>query len=388
MRIGHFAHEIWAPGGIASFIRRLGDSQQREGHTVTYYSYANQFVDDRGFIPVANLDELYSAAASHDILHVHQEVEDIRNVSVPVIRTMHENQSTCPSGSRFLRERGTPCDRRAGFLACSRGLLVDRCGSVKPGSLARYYRRYRADQHVLPLIHTHTVSEFLRLKMTEAGYPSDRIHTILHPAPESGHGRSSETPPPPEGLARFLFVGRVVPSKGLQWLLRAAAESKSQFEIDVAGDGYGLNDMRVLATRLGMEDRVTFHGWVDSAKVSELFARSRAVVFPSIWHEPAGLVTVEAAAHGRAVIASRVGGIPEYADEKFARLLAPYDVRALTDAMDELANDRALAARMGRAGQEIVSSGYTMAGFLERMIRLYDLAILDYRSKRVNHDDN
>ena len=381
MRIGHFAHEIWAPGGIASFIRRLGDAQQRRGNSVSYFSYPSSFADEREHVTVANLDELYSEAHALDILHVHQEVAQIDTAPVPVLRSMHENQATCPSGSRYLRERGRPCDRHAGPLVCAWGLMVDRCGSIKPGSVATYYKRYRADQRVVPAIQTHTVSEFLRRKMIEAGYPSSRIHTLLHPAPEAHSATPPVSPPPEEGLARFLFVGRVVPSKGVQWLLHAAAMSRSQFEIDIAGDGYYLESTRELARKLGIADRVRFHGWVEPAGILELMSSCRAVVFPSLWHEPAGLVTVEAAARGRAVIASCVGGIPEYADPGFSRLIEPNNVQDLADTLDEFTRNRELATRMGERGPTLVNARFSPDVFLDRMDDLYQLTIRDYQSK-------
>ena len=64
---------------------------------------------------------------------------------------------------------------------------------------------------------------------------------------------------------------------------------------------------------------------------------ARAVVFPSVWHEPAGLITLEAAALGRPVIASAVGGIPEYATDAFALRVPPRDVDGLAHAMSQLA---------------------------------------------------
>lgn len=379
MRVGHFAPDLWAPGGIASFIRRVSDAQSERGIDVRYFSYPSSFSDARGYEEVADLDGLYRATADLDILHVHQEVDSLDGARVPILRSMHENQASCPTGSRFLRERGRPCDRLAGPLQCSWGLAVDRCGSVKPASLKRYLARYRADKAVLPLIRTHTVSEFLRANMIRAGYPGDRIQTILHPAPGHSGTHITEIEGPPDGPARFLFVGRVVPSKGVQWLLRAVQAARSNFEVDIAGDGHGLAAMKKLAGSLGITNRVRFHGWVDTAEVMRLIRQSRAVVFPSVWHEPAGLVTLEAAANARPVIASAVGGIPEYAAPEFARLLRPNDVGALAATMDEFADDRELAVRMGRRGFEIVQGHYPMDAFLRRLHDLYDKTIREYR---------
>lgn len=379
MRIAHFAPDIWSPGGISSYIRRVGDAQEKRGHNVRYLTFPSRFTDERPTETVQDTVALYSAVGDADVLHLHQDVPSLEGNTTPLLRTMHENQAACPSGSRYLRERRAPCSRRAGIVPCAWGLLVDRCGSVKPRSLRRYRQRYSSDRRVLPQIHTHTVSDFLRDRMVEAGYPGDRIHTLLHPIPEDV---DPDPDPPRDGLARFLFVGRVVPSKGLQWLLESVASSQSQFEIDVAGDGFQLEAMKKHASDLGIAGRVRFHGWQDRSVISGLLRDCRAVVFPSLWHEPAGLVTLEAAGAGRAVIASRVGGIPEYAHESFARLIEPYDIRGLAGALDVLATDVTLATRRGAAAGAFARAAGTMNEYLDKLEGLYRIAMQENTNER------
>ena len=116
---------------------------------------------------------------------------------------------------------------------------------------------------------------------------------------------------------------------------------------------------------------MTFHGWVDSSDVGTMMQRARAVVFPSVWHEPAGLVSLEAAAHGRAVVASRSGGIPEYARPTFSTLVEPRDVDGLAEAIGNLARNRALANDMGRRGHEIARDVFSMTEFASRVEAWY-----------------
>lgn len=370
---------IWAPGGIASYIRLISDAQRARGYYIRYLSLSDAEKDERGCVTVRTLEGLFEAAKDLDVLHVHQEVDGLLDCPTPVLRSMHENQASCPTGSRFLRERSRPCDRKAGLI-CLWGLAVDRCGSVKPESVRRYYERYRIDRRILPHIHTHTVSEFLRTNMIRAGYPGEMIHTLLHPAPVRETESADDLVPLAAGRPRFLFMGRVVPSKGVHWLLRSVAAGNGSYDVDIAGDGHVLDAMKELADSLGVADRVRFHGWLRGDALQVLLEQSRAVVFPSLWHEPAGLVTVEAAAAGRAVIASRVGGIPEYATREFARIVTPNDVRGLAEAMDELSANAALASRLGRQGREIVRRSFRMDDYLDNLEGLYQLAIRDTRA--------
>ena len=142
-----------------------------------------------------------------------------------------------------------------------------------------------------------------------------------------------------------------------------------------------MDSLQQQAHDLGIDQQVTFHGWCETAKVKDLILQSRAVVVPSIWHEPAGLVTLEAAAAGRAVIASRVGGIPEYADSSFARLVPPNDIPALADELTFFATTPARATEMGRAGLECARTTFSMRSFLNKMHGLYELAQEDTASR-------
>jgi glycosyltransferase involved in cell wall biosynthesis len=220
-------------------------------------------------------------------------------------------------------------------------------------------------------IPTYTVSNFLREQMIRAGCSPEHLHTIPSPAPPVDE---AFTPISKTGTPRFLYLGRLVPQKGLDWLLRAFAKVDPPAQLDIAGKGPQRNALETLADELGIRSRVYFHGWVESDRVSALMHNARSVVFPSVWHEPAGLVSLEAASHGRPLIASRVGGIPEYADESHAILVDVRDVEHLSDAITRLATDADCANRRGRNGRKVARSTFSMSQFLDRLDAFYENA--------------
>jgi glycosyltransferase involved in cell wall biosynthesis len=177
-------------------------------------------------------------------------------------------------------------------------------------------------------------------------------------------------------VPRFAFVGRIEPNKGVEWFLRAAARCDAPFRVDLAGTGsewYG-DFIRRRIDELGLSARVTVHGWLSEAEVQAVYQRARAVVVPSLWHEPAGLVTLEAGASGRAVIVSRVGGIPEYADSSFALMCDPGDVEAMANHLSSLTNDWDTARTMGEAGYDTMRRRFTLNEFLARVDDVYAVA--------------
>ncbi len=172
---------------------------------------------------------------------------------------------------------------------------------------------------------------------------------------------------PPTRKGPFLFVGRLVPYKGVGVLLEAVARVPDA-ELQIVGDGPRRFFLQQRARALGISGRVHFTGSVDHAALARLLREARALVLPSLdAGETFGLVQLEAMAAGCAVIASDLPtgvagvGVPE----QTALLTAPGDVAALAMALGRLQEDPDLAAKLGSAGRARYLARYRP----ERMIR-------------------
>lgn len=144
------------------------------------------------------------------------------------------------------------------------------------------------------------------------------------------------TPPPAGG--RVLAVGRLVPEKAFDVLIRAAA--KASVPVVLIGDGGQEPVLRALAEEVGAD--VTFAGPVAPDELGPHYRAARLVAVPSL-REGFGLVAAEALASGRAVVASAVGGLAQVvADGVTGRLVPAGDVEALADAL--VTTDPALGA--------------------------------------------
>jgi len=368
MRIAHYVHDLDGQGGIETYVERLGDGLAAAGHEVLYVGRRGRPGCDR--VLVRDEQALYDAARQRqiDVLHLHKAVFSVPPSDLHVVRTVHDNGAACPSGSRYLPRLQAPCPRTAGLAACLFGHYVDGCGSRRPAAVQQNFRRLAANRRVLLGLPTITVSRYLMDEMLTLGYPEDHLRVIRSPAP-----RGPATPPPLrlDCPPRLLFLGRLVPEKGVDWLLRALAHLPASIGLDVAGDGHARPALEAQARALGLSDRVTFHGWVAPNDVPAHLETARAVVVPSVWHEPAGLVSLEAAAHGRPAVVSTVGGIPEYATTDYALHVAPQDDRGLADALTRICTDASLAASLGRAGHALAQSSLHRSLFLHQHQQLY-----------------
>jgi glycosyltransferase involved in cell wall biosynthesis len=155
---------------------------------------------------------------------------------------------------------------------------------------------------------------------TVEGYREDAFRVVHY-----GIAAGPEAPPPPRE-PRLLAVGRLIPIKGLDTLLHAVAgarEAVPELTLDLAGSGPLEDELRRLAARLGLTDAVRFLGHV--APVAPALEAALAVVVPSRG-EGFGMVALEAMERSRAVVAARVGGLPELVVEGETGLLGPPEV--------------------------------------------------------------
>lgn len=384
MRIAHFMHCIWEAGGIASYIARVSEMQRADGHEIFYFDLESarsaEHAADEHVIYVKDDADLLERVRqrSIDLLHAHTLVRGLERVSVPCVRMVHGHQPYCPSGSRYLSRSSKPCNRSYTLLGCTWGHLVDHCGSIRPRNFVDDFRRTEAEMRGLRHVWVVTPSEFVRQQLIRAGYEASRIESVSLPVPE----RPAPSPPPQTSPPRFTFIGRLVESKGVLSLIRSMAYVKSNARVDLAGSGPAEGECRALIDRLNLKDRVTLHGWLDQNSVIQLLQNSRALLFPSVWHEPGGTAAFEAMMAGRAVICSRVGGMPEVVlDEQCGILYQPADEKTLASAIDRLAGNWDLAARFGAFARAHVVANYTLRRHVDHLMSIYDKCIMDFASR-------
>ncbi|MGI8803961.1 MAG: glycosyltransferase family 4 protein [Solirubrobacteraceae bacterium] len=168
---------------------------------------------------------------------------------------------------------------------------------------------------------------------------------------------------------RLLYVGRIDPRKGVATLLAALPTLPPQATVRIVGGGEQrhLRELRELAHRLGVADRVDFAGQLDRSALPAVYAGGDAVVFPVLWAEPWGLVPLEAMASGRPVLATGTGGSAEYLrDGENCLLFEPGDAAGLADRLGLLAADPTLRARLREHGRATARAN-TDATFNDRV---------------------
>lgn len=170
---------------------------------------------------------------------------------------------------------------------------------------------------------------------------------------------------------RFLFAGRLNRQKGLDHLLRAFAAMSRPAMLDVVGEGTLSTELKLLASQLGIGDRVAWHGQLNQPQLLRLYQSATAVIVPSI-DEGLGLVAAEALLCETPVIAFRSGGLTDIIQQGTTGVLvSPGDTAELASALDNVLASPDHAAALGRAGRLFALSAFAPESAANRYAYIY-----------------
>ncbi len=335
-----------------------------EGLTALVDMYRCELMEDalREFLAERREDGI-----TFDIAHIHHLtglstgfVSVLREATIRVVFTLHDYWMMCLRGQMFHHEEyvcdSVEPDRCAACLTPAYGhwLPPDRAA----GLMTEFHDLTRAtllavDQLLTPSARTIPVFEGF-------GIPRDRVAVV-----ENGVdtvGLQSVASPRTTGPLRVGYLGTLIPSKGLDVLVRAfvqtflTADGAPTATLAIHGNfvpyhgDEGFQE-RALAT-VPEGAPVRYHGPYTTADLPRLFADLDVLVAPALWREAFGLTVREAQAAGRPVIVSRIGGIQDAVEDGVEGFVVPPgDGVELGIALRRFADDRGLVKRMGAAAR-------------------------------------
>ena len=386
------------PGGEDVVAQSQAELLRSKGHEVRLFEKDNKVIDSYGLFRKALLffetaDNARSAAEVEkivaefkpDVAHIHNTLpllspsiyKPLKRAGVKVIQYLHNYRLVCPAGTLF--RDGKHCQ------LCVDGTLAPaveyRCWSQsKMATLAvtrmlERHRRAKTWHRDVDLFVA--LNGYMRDVFVDKGVvPAEKIVVQGNlSAAVSVHAIV-----PGEG---FIFVGRLVPEKGLRDFMFAALRLSCEgpTAIAIAGEGPLSEEEALfgprgdyLADENGHEVTMPFNGTVDwlgqigQRAVIDRIAASRALVFPSVWQEPFGLSIIEAMALSKPVIASRVAGPKDIVQEGVTGLLfEPGNVDELAACMKRLQENPDLAVQLGQAGRAWYEQEYSPEAGYRRM---------------------
>lgn len=384
----------YAFGGEAVFMRRLCDHLHQEGHDVEVihcvdsfrvfestpvsnitYPYRVHRIES-GWGPLSPVHSYLTGRAgpwksrvlreaierfSPDVIHFHSPSllgapEILAWGNAIKLYTLHDHWLVCPTHVLF-QNRERPCEAP---LTCARCLLAHR----RPPPIWRADSRWKQQ-----LRHIHRFlapSRFTMERHLADNLPMRIEHFPLFVPPPS-HA------PTGDAQSHFLMAGRLEELKGFLGIAQLWPSSAPPLHI--AGHGNQRAQIEAIAQR---KPNVRVLPWLDDHALAAQYAGAIAVLAPSRTHETFGLTAVEAAAHGKPIVARSVGGLRELIADHQIGLITETDQDLISAALG-LARSPELANFLGRNGTRTFLRQWTWEAFRERYFQLIDALQIEHQ---------
>jgi glycosyltransferase involved in cell wall biosynthesis/predicted ATP-grasp superfamily ATP-dependent carboligase len=334
--------------------------------------------DDPGALVRAGLGAVHSSSAARavrrlvreqrtEVVHCHNLFPGLSpsvlaaaaDEGAAVVMTLHNYRLLCLPAT--LLRGGHVCEDCVGRVPW-RG-VVHRCyrdSLLGSGALAGSLVAHRATRSFGRVHRFLAVSDFVRDKYVQAGFPADRILVKPNFVPASARRDGPGD--------YFLYLGRLSAEKGVATLL--AAHRPQHGRLLVVGDGPERERLEALAGA-----NVEFVGAVPAGEVAPLIAGARALLMPSLSYEGAPRTLLEAYAAGVPVVASRIGALATLVDDGVTGILVPpREAEAWAAAMTALRDDDE-CTRLGEGAYGVWEAEYGPERVLSQLEESYRLAL-------------
>ncbi len=300
-----------------------------------------------------------------------KKVKKIKRANTKLFATIESYPTLCPKGDRIYKNE-KECNKTCTlplFLKCQN--KSSEIGKTKNS----WYLKYN------PFFHIYLYSYYKRLNnslkhcklISISNYVSDLLNkqglasTVIPNAINIGDfNKNSKTKEQNENI-KILYLGSLTKFKGPQVLVKAL--EGLNYNCDFYGKGILKSHLEKIISQSKINAKI--HSPVSYNEIPQLYANADLVVFPSIWPEPFGRISIEAMAAGKVVIGSRIGGIKETINETHGVLVTPGDVNELREKIIELAENKELRETLEREGERIVKQNYDETIVINKLIETY-----------------
>jgi glycosyltransferase involved in cell wall biosynthesis len=275
--------------------------------------------------------------------------DEAKRLGLPVVQYIHNFRPFSPSGTMWVRGRVNAAALRGNPWPEVFGRAWER-SFLKTFLVASYQKQLSANGALDVVKRWIAVSDFMRDRFIEAGIPQEKIVTLRH------CWKSVAVPAADKMSNHYLFLGRLVAEKGVFTLLEAWRILEKRLgsacpRLVIAGSGPEEAAIHRIVNRM---KSVACVGYVEGTVKENLLHGCRALIAPSIWWEPLGLIVYEAYDFGRAVLAAASGGLKETVMPGVTGYLhEPGNARELADDVERMEQSGAAERiAMGAQGRE------------------------------------
>jgi len=172
-----------------------------------------------------------------------------------------------------------------------------------------------------------------------------------------------------------LFIGRLVPQKGVEYLIRSipmVLQQHRDIKFVIAGDGWSKDYLEELARTYGFGDKIRFLGFISDFDLKELTISSDVLVVPSVY-EPFGIVALEGMAAGVPVVAANVGGLSEIIEhDRTGVLVYPKNPESIAWGIKRVLSDPGYSRWLVQNAKRKVREEYSWEAVARKTIEVYE----------------
>ena len=379
-------------GGISRVVHDLSHKLVKDGHEVTVVTYrdgdvpyyedddgvrvnrvdnfmiaSNNFIDwilQLNFNMVARTGEIIAKEGKFDVIHAHDwlvayAAKTLKtSYNIPMVSTIHATEAGRNSGIRTDEQR---------YINDTEWMLTYESSEVIVNS-------------------NYMKSELQRL----FGLPFEKINVIPNGVNLNNFNNVYRDYDFRRRFAMdnekiILFMGRLVYEKGIQTLISAMPKILSRYhdvKLVIAGKGGMIDELRNQVNYLGINEKVYFAGYLNSADVKKMYKCSDISVFPSTY-EPFGIVAIEAMLSGTPVVVSDIGGLNEIVEHGVNGMKSyAGNPNSLADSILTLLFDHKLCDEVVKNAKVKVKAEYNWNKITSDTHFVYEKAIVETMAER------
>ncbi len=398
MKILQINKFFYPKGGTETYLFSLISLLSKNGHEIVGFSQKNKnninIKGEEFFINEINLDKFYfknifkigrifwSFGAKKnisklinqediDLVHIHNIyhqispsiLSTIKKAGLPIVMTVHDFKLVSPNYTLFATKNQRTSKSFIARLLMSLEYFFHRSIKVYQNNI---------DLFIAP-------SEFVKNKLISSGFEVNKIIVLPH---------FIESNDQINNLAEKNYIicfGRLDTSKGIDILIKAFAQIKSDSDLKIIGNGPYKKELEKLVKNLGVENKIEFIDHCHKKDLELIMAQSLFTVFPSLVHETFGLGIIESYFLGKPVIASRVGAYTEnVTNNKTGLLVEPENIPELKNAIEKLILDLDLRKSMGQSAKQMALDMFTADIHINKINNIYNSLIFNLKAEK-NH---
>lgn len=385
MKILLFHNKYQLAGGEDTVLENEKALLKANGHSVELYARHNDEIKEFPLIKKLSLiantthsDSSYTDIKKAinrfkpDICHVHNFFPLIspsvfkacKALNIPVVLTLHNFRLLCPGA--YLYKDGVVCteciEKKSTYNALNYGCY--RSSKVQTYTVARMIEKNKRNGTWQKAIDAYIpLTDFAKETFGKAGFPIEKFYTkpnFLFKAPTPEFNKKN----------RFLFVGRLDETKGVDVLLLAEKDLQNT-TLFIAGDGPLKSKAQECKGYLGPQKKEDVYQHMQNAT---------AIIFPSKWYEGMPMTIIEAFACGTPVIASNLGAMKEMVEDgKTGLLFEPGNPEDLASKIIWAQKNPEKMIEMGKNARKKFEADYTADANYNRLMEIYAIAINNKR---------